>query len=70
MQIKIKSRTYSIEKTEERPNVHGQLVRYTDLKGSRGADVTLIESSTSATLIHFGRSNPSEKICLEDITRI
>jgi hypothetical protein len=67
--IKIGNRSYSIESTCTKENLAGEIVRYTDLKGARGADVTLIETATSATLIHFGRMKPAERLPLAAIKR-
>ncbi|MBN20089.1 MAG: hypothetical protein CL678_02290 [Bdellovibrionaceae bacterium] len=68
-EITIKGRVYQIEKSEQRANVHGQVITYTDLKGSRGADLTLIESEAGARLIHFGRMKPAEMLSRSDIVR-
>ena len=64
--LQIGTRRYTVTSTTTRTNNWGQLQTWTDLKGARGADVTLIETHcknrTVANLIHFGRSNPSETI--------
>ena len=73
MQIKIGKRVYTVESTKTARNHHGQNQRYTDMKGKKGAQVTLVETfckhGTVATLIHFGRMNPRENINAELIDR-
>lgn len=64
--IRIGRRIYTVTSVKLVENNFGQAQRWTDMKGPRGADVTLIETTcdwgTVAKLIHFGRRNPSETI--------
>ncbi len=64
--IKIGRRTYFVESTKSIVNRSGQPQQVTNLKGQRGADVILIETTckygTVAKLIHIGRFNPGETI--------
>lgn len=64
--LSIGSRTYTIEGTRTVVNNFGQTQVWTDLKGSRGADVVLCETQCEygvvAKLIHFGRMKPAESV--------
>tara|TARA_R100000808_G_C2025005_1_gene71465 strand:- start:262 stop:477 length:216 start_codon:yes stop_codon:yes gene_type:complete len=64
--MKIGNRNYTVHKVFTRQNVDGQTETWTALKGSRGAEVLLIEIDfdwgTGARLIHFGRKNSAETI--------
>lgn len=69
--IKIGRSTYTATGSEQRRNTSGQQQTFTDLRGGRGASVTMIETEgvDIVTLVHFGRSKPAEHVHRNSITR-
>lgn len=69
--IKIGRSTYTATGSEQRRNTSGQMQTLTDLRGGRGANVTMIETDgvDIVTLIHFGRTKPAQYVHRDDITR-
>lgn len=66
MTIKIGRREYKVEGVRNAVNKWGQPQVWTDLKGKKGAEVVLVETTTKtgivAKLIHLGRMTPGETI--------
>ena len=65
--LKIGRRKYQILGTTQSETPKGLPIVYTSLRGTRGAEVTLMEVTNtsgyvSCTLIHFGRMKPAERI--------
>jgi len=69
--IKIGRSTYTVTSSARRANTSGQMQTYTDMKGRRGASVTMIETDGSevVTLIHFGRNSPAQRVHRDSIVR-
>lgn len=66
--LKISNRKYTITGTETKPNYHGVVQTWTDLKGARGGDVTIVqnEGSDMVTVIYMGsaRSERIPAVCI------
>ena len=61
--------TYTVTGSKRGKNVNGVGMTYLDLKGRRGADVTLVmvDGDWRATLIHFGRMSPAQHVRVDDL---